>query len=96
LFWENGKAVLRKLVGMPISIERVEKRNPNTYTIDTGDMFQGSELSVETTGAAFVPILNALDYNLFYLGTGKFGKKRMQTLLGSLNAQKYVQICTTI
>jgi 2',3'-cyclic-nucleotide 2'-phosphodiesterase (5'-nucleotidase family) len=31
-------------------------------------MFQGSELSVETTGAAFVPILNALDYNLFLPG----------------------------
>jgi 2',3'-cyclic-nucleotide 2'-phosphodiesterase (5'-nucleotidase family) len=42
-------------------------------------------------GAAFVPILNALDYNLFL--PGEFGKKRMQTLLGSLNAPK---ICTNM
>jgi hypothetical protein len=33
-------------------------------------MFQ-EELSVETTGAAFVPILNALDYNLFLPGNWK-------------------------
>jgi 2',3'-cyclic-nucleotide 2'-phosphodiesterase (5'-nucleotidase family) len=78
---------------MATLLKELKKENPNTYTIDTGDMFQGKELSVETTGAAFVPILNALDYN-FYLGTGSdLRKKRMQTLLGSLNAQK---ICTNM
>jgi hypothetical protein len=42
LFWENGKAVLEKTGGYVTwqPIERVEKENPNTYTIDTGDMFQ--------------------------------------------------------
>ncbi|MFE3867856.1 metallophosphoesterase [Flavobacterium sp. LS2P90] len=71
LFWENGKAVFRKTGGyayMATLLKQLKKKNPNTYIIDTGDMFQGSELSVETTGEAFVPILNALDYDLYLPG----------------------------
>jgi sulfur-oxidizing protein SoxB len=98
LFWENGKAVFRKTGGyayVATLLKELKKKNPNTYTIDTGDMFQGSELSVETTGAAFVPILNALDYDLYLPGNWEviYGKKRMQTLLGSLVAPK---ICTNM
>mgnify|MGYP003670790906 CR=1 FL=1 len=98
LFWENEKAVFRKTGGyayIATLLKELKKKNPNTYTIDTGDMFQGSELSVETTGAAFVPILNALGYDLYLPGNWEviYGKKRMQTLLGSLDAPK---ICTNM
>jgi len=53
-------------------------------------MFQGSELSVKTTGKAMVPILNELGYNLYLPGNWEvvFYKKAMQTLLGALNAPK--------
>jgi sulfur-oxidizing protein SoxB len=98
LFWENGKAVFRKTGGyayMATMLKKLKKKNPNTYIIDTGDMFQGSELSVETTGEAFVPILNALNYDLYLPGNWEviYGKRKMQTLMGSLHAPK---ICTNM
>ncbi len=98
LFWENDKAVFRKAGGyayMATMLDELRKKNSNTFLIDTGDMFQGSELSVKTTGKAFVPILNALNYNLFLPGNWEviYGKKNMQTLMGALNAPK---ICTNM
>ncbi len=98
LFWENEKAVFRKTGGyayMASMLKNLRKQNPNTFVIDTGDMFQGSELSIKTTGKAFVPILNAMDYNLYLPGNWEvvYGKKNMQTLMGSLNAPK---ICTNM
>lgn len=98
LFWEDNKAVFRKTGGyayMATMLNDLKKKNPNTYIIDTGDMFQGSELSVKTTGEAFVPILDALKYNLYLPGNWEviYGKKQMQTLLGKLNAPK---ICTNM
>jgi 2',3'-cyclic-nucleotide 2'-phosphodiesterase (5'-nucleotidase family) len=98
LFWENGKKVFRKTGGYAYianMLKQLKAQNPNTYTIDTGDMFQGSELSVKTTGKAFVPILNAMDYNLYLPGNWEviYGKKNMQTLMGSLHAPK---ICTNM
>lgn len=93
LFWENEKAVFRKTGGYAhlttyLNCER--KKNSNTFLIDTGDMFQGSELSVKTTGKAMVPILNKMGYDLYLPGNWEviYYKKAMQTLLGSLNAPK--------
>jgi sulfur-oxidizing protein SoxB len=93
LFWENEQAVFRKTGGyahLDTYLEKERKKNPNTFLIDTGDMFQGSELSVKTTGKAMVPILNALGYNLYLPGNWEviYYKKAMQTLLGSLEAPK--------
>lgn len=93
LFWENNKAVFRKTGGyayMASMLNNLKLKNPNTFVIDTGDMFQGSELSVKTTGKAFVPILNALNYDLYLPGNWEvvYGKKKMQTLMGALNAPK--------
>ena len=98
LFWENGKAVFRKTGGyayMAGMLNDLRKQNPNHFTIDTGDMFQGSELAVETTGSAFVPILNAMDYDLYLPGNWEvvYGKKNMQQLMGALTAPK---ICTNM
>lgn len=98
LFWENDKAVFRKTGGyayLATMLKNLKKKNPNTFIIDTGDMFQGSELSVKTTGKAFVPILNAMNYDLYLPGNWEviYGKKNMQTLMGSLDAPK---ICTNM
>ncbi len=93
LFWENNKAVFRKTGGyahLATYLQNERKKNPDIFIIDTGDMFQGSELSVKTTGKAMVPILNALGYDLYLPGNWEvvYYKKAMQTLLGSLNAPK--------
>lgn len=93
LFWENEKAVFRKAGGyahLGTYLKREKKRNPNTFILDTGDMFQGSELSVKTSGKAMVPVLNELGYDLYLPGNWEviYHKKAMQTLLGALNAPK--------
>ncbi|MGZ5221241.1 MAG: bifunctional metallophosphatase/5'-nucleotidase, partial [Chitinophagaceae bacterium] len=98
LFWENNKAAFRKTGGyayMASMLKNLKKKNPNTFIIDTGDMFQGSELSVKTTGKAFVPILNAMNYDLYLPGNWEviYGKKNMQKLMGALDAPK---ICTNM
>lgn len=93
LFWENEQAVFRKTGGyahLATYFKKERKNNPHTFIIDTGDMFQGSELSVKTTGKALVPVLNKLGYDLFLPGNWEviYYKKAMQTLLGSLDAPK--------
>ena len=93
LFWENNQTVFRKTGGyahLATYFKKERKKNPNTFIIDTGDMFQGSELSVKTTGKAIVPILNELGYDLYLPGNWEvvYYKKAMQTLLGSLHAPK--------
>ena len=98
LFWENGKSVFRKTGGyanLATYFDMARKKNPNTFIIDTGDMFQGSELSVKTTGKALQPILNALGYNLYIPGNWEvvYYKENMLKLLGGLNAPK---VCTNM
>jgi S-sulfosulfanyl-L-cysteine sulfohydrolase len=93
LFWENNQSVFRKTGGYPqltTLLNQLRKKHKHTFSIDTGDMFQGSELSMKTTGKAFVPILNAMNYDLYLPGNWEviYGKRSMQTLMGSLNAPK--------
>ncbi len=93
LFWENGKSVFRKTGGyahLKTFLDQYREKMKHSFLIDTGDMFQGSELSVKTTGEAMVPILNALDYDLYLPGNWEviYYKKSMQHLLGSLTAPK--------
>ncbi len=93
LFWENNQSVFRTTGGYPqitTLLNQLRKKHKHTFTIDTGDMFQGSELSMKTTGKAFVPILNTMNYDLYLPGNWEviYGKRSMQTLLGSLNAPK--------
>ena len=75
---------------MATYFKKARKSNPDTFIIDTGDMFQGSELSVKTTGKALVPVLNQLGYDLYLPGNWEviYGKRNMQTLLGALDAPK--------
>lgn len=72
LFWENNQLAFRKAGGyahLATAIDQLRKQNPdNTFVMDTGDMFQGSMLSVKTSGQAFVPLLNAIGYDLYLPG----------------------------
>ncbi len=91
LFWEHDKAVFRKTGGyahLACYFEEARKKNKDTFIVDTGDMFQGSELSVKTTGKALQPILNALGYDLYLPGNWEvvYNKKNMMHLLGGLQA----------
>lgn len=93
MFWENNRAVFRKTAGygqLATLFDKIRKQNPHTFIADTGDMFQGSELSVKTNGKALVPILDALGYDLYMPGNWEviYGKRSMQTLLGALHAPK--------
>lgn len=93
LFWENEKAVFRTAGGyahLATLFQNIRAKNPDTFIIDTGDMFQGSQLSVETTGKALQPVLNAMGYNLYLPGNWEvvFYKEAMQKLLGGLDAPK--------
>ena len=93
LFWENDKVVFRKTGGyahLKTFLDQERQKTKNSFLIDTGDMFQGSELSVKTTGEAMLPILNSLGYDLYLPGNWEvvYYKKTMQHLLGSLTAPK--------
>lgn len=93
LFWEDNKAVFRKTGGyahLATYFQREKAKHANTFIIDTGDMFQGSELSVKTTGKAMLPILNNMGYDLYIPGNWEvvYHKRNMLTLMGGLNAPK--------
>ena len=93
MFWENDQAVYRKTGGyahLATYLKQERAKHAHSFLMDTGDMFQGSELSVKTTGQAMVPILNALGYDLYLPGNWEvvYYKKAMQALLGSLHAPK--------
>ena len=98
LFWEDEKAVFRKAGGyaqLGTYFDMARRNNPNTFIVDTGDMFQGSQLSVETTGKAIQPILNELGYNLYIPGNWEvvYNKENMLKLMGGLKAPK---ICSNM
>lgn len=93
MFWENDQPVFRKTGGyahLATMIKTIRRENPNTFVIDTGDMYQGSELAVKTQGDALVPILNAIGYDLYIPGNWEvvYYKTQMQKLLGALHAPK--------
>ncbi|MGB4839700.1 MAG: metallophosphoesterase [Saprospiraceae bacterium] len=93
LFWENEEIVFRRTGGysrFATYVKKQRKINEHVFLMDTGDMFQGSELSIKTTGKALSPILNALNYDLYLPGNWEviYGKKEMQKLLGGLYAPK--------
>jgi S-sulfosulfanyl-L-cysteine sulfohydrolase len=93
LFWENGEIVFRKAGGyanLHSFIQQERAKCDYSFLVDTGDMFQGSMLSVKTEGSAIVPILNGMSYDLYSPGNWEvvYNKVPMQKLMGSLQAGK--------
>jgi sulfur-oxidizing protein SoxB len=92
-YWEDGGAVFRKAGGyanLHAFIQDERAKAEYSFLVDTGDMFQGSMLSVKTTGEAIVPILNGMSYDLYLPGNWEvvYNKKPMQQLMGSLFGNK--------
>jgi 2',3'-cyclic-nucleotide 2'-phosphodiesterase (5'-nucleotidase family) len=88
LFWENGEIVFRKAGGyanLHSFIQEERAKCDYSFLVDTGDMFQGSMLSVKTEGSAIVPILNGMSYDLYSPGNWEvvYNKAPMQKLMGS-------------
>jgi len=93
LYWENEEMVFKKAGGyahLHSFIQKERTKVEHSFLIDTGDMFQGSMLSVKTKGEAIVPILNAMSYDLYSPGNWEvvYNKAPMQKLMGGLNAAK--------
>ncbi|HLO80700.1 MAG TPA: bifunctional metallophosphatase/5'-nucleotidase [Chitinophagaceae bacterium] len=93
-FWENGKAVYRKLGGFPVlktMLRTLKAENPsNTLIIDGGDCFQGSGVAALSEGKAIVPLINNIDYDLTLPGNWEvvYGKEMLMKDMGGYNAQK--------
>lgn len=93
LFWEDGHVVFRKTGGyanLHSFIQQERAKAEYSFLIDTGDMFQGSLLSVKTKGKAIVPILNSMAYDLYLPGNWEvvYNKGPMQELMGALFGNK--------
>ncbi|EKB50468.1 bifunctional metallophosphatase/5'-nucleotidase [Cecembia lonarensis] len=93
LYWEDGQAVFRKAGGyanLHTFIQEERAKAEYSLLMDTGDMFQGSMLSVKTEGKAIVPILNAMSYDLYLPGNWEvvYNKGPMQQLMGALHGNK--------
>lgn len=92
-FWENDQAVYKKRGGfahLKSLITEVRKKNPNTLLIDGGDCFQGSAIASLSQGAALIPLMNNLNYNLMLPGNWEvaYGKKMLMKDMGSYHAPK--------
>jgi S-sulfosulfanyl-L-cysteine sulfohydrolase len=93
-FWENGKAVYRKLGGFPVlktMLRTLKAENPaNTLIIDGGDCFQGSAIASLTEGRAIIPLINNIDYDLMLPGNWEvvYGKENLMKDMGGYSSQK--------
>jgi S-sulfosulfanyl-L-cysteine sulfohydrolase len=93
-FWENDKAVYRKLGGFAVlktMLSTLRKENPgNTVLIDGGDCFQGSGVASLSEGRAIVPLINNMDYDLVLPGNWEvvYGKDNLMKDMGAYSAQK--------
>jgi 2',3'-cyclic-nucleotide 2'-phosphodiesterase (5'-nucleotidase family) len=92
-FWENEQAVYKKRGGfahLKTLINEVRKKNSNTLLLDGGDCFQGSAIASLSQGAALIPLMNNLHYNLMLPGNWEvaYGKKVLVKDMGAYDAPK--------
>ncbi|MFM9007438.1 MAG: metallophosphoesterase, partial [Bacteroidota bacterium] len=93
-FWENNAPVYRKRGGLAVlktMIESIRSRNPrNTILIDGGDFYHGHGIASLSEGQAFIPLFNALEYDLMVPGNWEvvYKKRRMLFDMGHSTAAK--------
>ena len=93
-FWENRRAVYKKRGGMAVlktMLHTLKMQNPgNTLIIDGGDCFQGGGVAALSKGAAIIPLINNIGYDLVLPGNWEvvYGKEMMQKDLGGYDANK--------
>ena len=88
LFWENEEISFKTLGGLAnmktlFNLER--ESNPNTIILDGGDLIQGSAVAALSKGAAFGPIVKAMEYDFLIPGNWEvvYGKEQMMSVLNS-------------
>ncbi len=93
-FLEKGKPVYKKRGGMAVlktMLHSLKAENPeNTLILDAGDCFQGSGIVALTKGAAMVPLMNNIGYDVVLPGNWEvaYGKEMMRKDLGAYDADK--------
>ena len=93
-FYENHRAVYRKRGGFGVlqtMLDTLRAENPeNTILIDGGDFFQGGGVAALSQGAALVPLMNRLRYDLVLPGNWEvvYGKDMLLKNFGGYRAQK--------
>ena len=98
-FIENGNPVYKKRGGfatLKTMINSWRNKNPrNTLVIDGGDCFQGSGIAALTEGAAIIPLMNNIGYDIMLPGNWEvvYGKKMM---LEDMFAYKGVKVCANM
>ncbi len=53
-------------------IRQWRQANPNSILIDIGDVYQGTEVGLQTRGATMIQCLNALNYDAWVVGNHEF------------------------
>lgn len=92
-FWEGGHPVYKKRGGfahLKTLINKFRRENPNTLLFDGGDCFQGSAIASLSQGAAIIPLMNNIGYDLMLPGNWEvaYGKQMMMRDMGSYHAPK--------
>jgi sulfur-oxidizing protein SoxB len=93
-FLEGGQVVYKKrggLANLKTLIKEYRKKNPeNTLVVDGGDCIMGSAITFLTNGAAMVPLVNSIDYDIVLPGNWEvvYGKDWMMKDMGGYNAEK--------
>src|SRR6266446_9459755 len=53
-------------------IRRWQRKNPNSILIDVGDVYQGTDVSLQNKGALMIDLLNHLEYDAWVVGNHEF------------------------
>lgn len=98
-FWENGGPVYRNRGGfahLKTMLNELRNQNPgNTLLVDGGDCFQGSAVASLTEGAAIVPLINNIKYDLVLPGNWEVIYKKKK-LMEDMNAYSAAKICANM
>ena len=98
-FWEQGKPVFKRRGGfatLRTMIDALRRQNPgNTLLVDGGDCFQGGAVASLSKGAAIVPLVNAIAYDLVLPGNWEvvYGKEMM---IADLNGYSAAKVCANM
>jgi 2',3'-cyclic-nucleotide 2'-phosphodiesterase/3'-nucleotidase len=68
----SGRPDLGGLARCVTQIRQWQRENLNFVLIDVGDVFQGTELGLQTRGAGMIRCLNALNYDAWVVGNHEF------------------------
>jgi 2',3'-cyclic-nucleotide 2'-phosphodiesterase/3'-nucleotidase len=68
----DGKPDRGGLARCATQIRRWRHENPNSILIDVGDVYQGTDVSLQSKGALMIDLLNHLEYDAWVVGNHEF------------------------